>query len=79
VQSATTHNGGALRVYHLPPSTLLSNSQILDSQTNGVDRGWRDNSMPSFLSGNTFTGVALCKETFPRDMNGACPTTPPCP
>lgn len=79
LQNGATTNGGALRVYHLPPSTLLTNSVITDSQTNGVDRGWRDDAKPSFLASNTFTGVALCNETHPRDFNGACPTTPPCP
>ena len=78
-QAPTTNNGGALRVYHLPPSTLITNSQLSNSATHGIDRGWRDNSMPSLLAGNTFTGIALCNETFPRDMNGACPVTPPCP
>ena len=81
VQDGTTHNGGALRVYHAPPASLVTNSTFFESATNGIDRGWRDDLMPSFApSSNTFTGIALCNETFPRDMNGACPGPPlPCP
>ena len=80
LQTPTTHNGGALRVYHLPPTTLVTNTTFNASATNAIDRGWRDNSMPSLLSTNAFTNIALCNETFPRDMNGACPAPPlPCP
>jgi len=74
-----THNGAALRVYLVPPATLVSNSTFLESATNGIDRGWRDDSKPSFLSNNTFTNIALCNETFPRDSQGNCPEDPPCP
>jgi hypothetical protein len=64
-------------VYHAPPATIVTNTTFFQSATNGIDRGWRHNLMPSFVaSGNTFTGVALCNETFPRDMNGACPSDP---
>jgi hypothetical protein len=81
VQDGSTYNGGALRVYHPPPATLVTNTTFFESATNGIDRGWRDNLVPSFFpSTNTFTGIALCNETFPRDMNGTCPSAPaPCP
>lgn len=80
VLNGTTTNGGSVRVYHLPPSSLITNSEFVDSATNAIDRGWRDDGRPSFLAGNTFTRIAQCKETYPRDMNGACPMAPlPCP
>lgn len=73
-------NGAALRVYHLPPATLVTNTTFIQSATNAIDRGWRNDARPSLLSSNTFTAINLCNETFPRDMNGACPTPPaPCP
>lgn len=75
----TTANGGAVRVYHLPPTGLITNSEFLDSATNAIDRGWRDDQKPSFLAGNLFTRIAGCRETLPRDTNGACPMPPPCP
>jgi hypothetical protein len=82
VQQGVTTNGGAIRVYHAPPSTLVSNTEFVASETNAIDRGWRDNSQPSFIgagTGNTFTGIGQCKETMPRDANGACPVQLPCP
>ncbi|MDP1922834.1 MAG: hypothetical protein Q8L14_41710 [Myxococcales bacterium] len=80
VMNGTTTNGGAVRVYHVPPSSLVTNSEFVDSATNAIDRGWRDDNKPSFLAGNTFTRIAQCKETHPRDTNGACPMPPlPCP
>lgn len=81
LQQGQTHQGGALRVYHVPPANMITNTVFFESATNGLDRGWRDDLMPSFLGGNNqFMGVALCKETFPRDKNGACPMpTAPCP
>lgn len=79
LQAGTTSNGGALRVYHLPPTSLVTNTEFVSSATHAIDRGWRDDAKPSFLAGNTFTAIALCKESYPRDTSGACPTTPPCP
>lgn len=79
VMNGATTNGGAVRVYHLPPASLVTNSEFVDSATNAIDRGWRDDSKPSFLSGNTFTRIAQCRETLPRDTNGACPMSLPCP
>ena len=79
LQAGTTMNGGALRIYSLPQAGLVSNVEFADIATSAIDRGWRDDMKPSFLAGNTFTRVGQCKETHPRDTNGACPTTPPCP
>ncbi|MFT3712480.1 MAG: hypothetical protein QM817_32945 [Archangium sp.] len=75
-------NGGAIRVYHAPPSSLISNTEFVASETNAIDRGWRDDNQPSFIgvgAGNTFTGIGQCKETQPRNSNGACPMGPVCP
>lgn len=76
---STTASGGALRVYHVPPVTLVTNTEFADSATHAIDRGWRSDVMPSLLAGNTFTRINLCNESMPRDMNGACPMPPPCP
>ena len=70
---------GAIRIYGLPPSVFVTNTEIVASQRHGIDRGWRANERPSFLDSNTFTNVGGCKETFPRDANGGCPDPVPCP
>jgi hypothetical protein len=31
------------------------------------------------LPTNTFSGIARCTQSYPRDANGACPDTVPCP
>lgn len=52
-------------------------TRIVKSATNGIDRGWRGGAI-DFLADNTFD-VAGCKQTYPKDTNGACPDPVPCP
>ncbi len=63
----------------LPPDAFVTNSEIFASAGHGIDRGWRSDVKTTFLSTNTFTNIARCKETFPRDASGGCPASPPCP
>ena len=73
-------NDAAIRFYGPPPSQFVTNTIILGSPTNGIDRGYRSGTKLDFLATNTFTNVALCNQTFPKDDNGACPPDPvPCP
>ena len=72
-------NDGAIRIFGLPAGQFVTNTTILSSLGHGVDRGWRDNSKPDFLATNTFTSIAKCKQSYPKDTNGGCPTTVPCP
>jgi hypothetical protein len=73
-------NDAAIRVFGPPSSELVTNSTILASAGHGIDRGYRsDAKTPDFLATNTFTNVARCKQTYPRDASGACPAVPPCP
>lgn len=63
-----------------PPSTgFVKSTTVFKSAKHGIDRGWRANAMIDFLPTNTFTDVPGCNQTYPSDMNGACPATPPCP
>jgi len=72
-------NDAAVRIYGLPPSQFITNTHIVKSLTNGIDRGYRSLVDVDFLATNTFTDVALCNQTLNKDQNGACPTLVPCP
>jgi len=61
-----------------PASVFITNTEIMMSGFHGIDRGFRSDSKPSFLPTNNIV-VAACRETYPRDISGACPATIPCP
>jgi hypothetical protein len=64
------------------PRSSIGPVTIDSSAAHGVDRGFRsDTKTPDFLSTNTFTNIARCKETYPRDVSGTCPAPAmvPCP
>jgi hypothetical protein len=74
-------NDAAIRVFGVPASnaSFVTNSIVSDSAAHGIDRGFRDDTKIDFMATNTFTNVAKCKQTYPKDANGACPMSPPCP
>jgi hypothetical protein len=73
-------NDAAIRIFGVPAQgQFVTNTTIYFSAVNGIDRGWRNDFKPSFLPTNTFIGIGKCTETYPKDTNGACPLTPPCP
>lgn len=74
-------NDAAIRISGEPPSQFITQTTILASATNGIDRGYRSLVQLDFLPTNTFTDVALCNQTLPKDPNGACPAPAnvPCP
>jgi hypothetical protein len=59
-------------------TTLLTNSTITGSAGYGIDRAWSGDPV-DFLLGNSFSGIAKCKMSYPRDSLGNCPSTVPCP
>ncbi|MBA3461720.1 MAG: hypothetical protein H0T46_17280 [Deltaproteobacteria bacterium] len=76
----TIPNDAAIRmVGGEPGNVFIMNTEIRDSARFGIDRGYRSAAKASFLPTNTFTNVAACKESYPRDPSGACPVTIPCP
>lgn len=79
--NAENLNDAAIRMTGTPPAQFITNTTILDSLTNGIDRGYNSAVKLDFLPTNTFTNVALCKQTFPRDDNPGCPLPAdvPCP
>jgi hypothetical protein len=75
----TRPNDAAIRLLGGEPATVfITNTEISSSGFHGIDRGFRSATKPSFLPTNTIT-VGACRETHPRDINGACPGTIPCP
>jgi len=76
---AQTRSDGAIRIFGAPGSQFITNTTIQSSGWFGIDRGWRKNDTTDFLPTNTFVGLTQCKESYPKDMNGACPMTVPCP
>jgi len=74
-------NYAAIRIFGTPaPLTqYITDTTILSSARDGIDRGWRDDPQPDYLPTNTFTSVAGCKQTVPRTTAGVCPATPACP
>jgi hypothetical protein len=72
-------NDAAIRIFGPPSSAFVTNTTIANSAGHGVDRGWRDNVTTDFIPTNTFISIANCKESYPKDANGACPAVVPCP
>jgi hypothetical protein len=72
-------NDAAIRIFAPPPTQFITQTQILASLRDGIDRGWRADLQTDFLATNTFTAVKACKQTTPRTANGVCPASPLCP
>jgi hypothetical protein len=72
-------NYAALRIFGPPATQFITDTTILASPRDGIDRAWRADLQPDFLASNTFTAVSSCKETTPRTFSGVCPAVVPCP
>ena len=72
-------NDAAISIFGPPSTQFITQTEILASLRDGIDRGWRADLQPDFLATNTFTAVAACKQTTPRTFNGVCPANPLCP
>lgn len=77
--NAELRNDAAIRLGGPPTTQFITNTTIVASKTNGIDRRYRSTAALDFLPTNTFTDVALCNQTFPPDDEGACPAPVPCP
>jgi hypothetical protein len=65
-----------------PTASFIFNTTIAHSASHGIDRGFLSDTKPDFMPTNTFTEVALCKQTLPGPINAQsppCPDPPPCP
>ena len=75
-------NDAAIRITGWPTSQFITDTEIVGSLTNGIDRGWRDDrEKVDFLSTISFTGVTLCNQTYPPNAANVCPAKEavPCP
>ena len=66
----------ALALYGEPTGAFLTRSLIADSAGDAVDLAYSGSSV-SFLEGNTFAGIARCRQTLPRSTDGTCPNPVP--
>ena len=72
-------NDGALIIYGgQPASGFVANTAFEQSAGEGVVRGWTGDPV-DFLATNTFSGIALCNQTFPKPVGTVCPDAPACP
>jgi hypothetical protein len=71
-------NDAAIRIFGPAASQFITDTAIIASARDGIDRGWRSDVQPDFLPGNTFD-VAGWQQSTPRTSNGSCPASPPCP
>jgi hypothetical protein len=76
--SLSRDEDAAIAIFGQPASAFVKNSTISDSAGVGIDLGY-NGSFIDFAPTNTFTAVAKCKVSYPRDDKGACPSTVPCP
>ena len=74
----STSEDAALSVYGEPAQSFVKNSLIADSAGEGINLAYSGNPV-DFLATNTFTNIALCKVSVPRQANGSCPSTVTCP
>jgi hypothetical protein len=71
----------AIRIFGVPATQFVTNTTIANSAAFGIDRGYVSDVKTDFLPTNTFTGIALCNQSYPGGMTVACPApgAVPCP
>ncbi len=74
--SAISEHEGAIIFTAQPPSAFVKNTTFLNIAGHGITEGF-DGSFVDFRPSNTFTGVAGCEQTRPRDVSTTCPSPKP--
>jgi hypothetical protein len=72
-------NYAAIRIFGPPLSQFITDTDVISSARDGIDRGWRSDLQPDFLATNSFTALPGCKESMPATQTNACPASPACP
>ncbi len=71
-------NEAAIAIFGQPNSAFVTNTTILKSGANAIERAWTGTPV-DFLPTNTFTDNTYCRQTFPRPASpGTCPDPAPC-
>ncbi len=68
----------ALALYGAPASPFVTHSTFRDSAGDGIDHAYSA-AMVDLLPSNTFSALAGCKQTRPRNADGSCPDAGYCP
>ncbi|MFZ4577746.1 MAG: hypothetical protein ACOYOB_05040 [Myxococcota bacterium] len=61
-----------------PTAPFIQNATFFASAGDGIDLAY-SGAAADFLTSNTFTQVAGCKVSTPRNGDGTCPATVVCP
>ncbi len=61
------------------PTAFVTNTAIRDSDSNGIDRGYRADTNVDLAASNTFARIRYCTQTRYRDAANTCPDPVPCP
>ncbi|OJY23786.1 MAG: hypothetical protein BGO98_17740 [Myxococcales bacterium 68-20] len=76
---ASFSNYGAIIVYGgRPASAFVTHTSFEQSAGDGIVRGWTGE-VVDFLPTNSFAGMALCNQSYPKPVSTTCPNPPPCP
>lgn len=68
----------AVSFYGQPATQLVTNTLVSDSGRIGINLAY-DGSFVDFAPGNEFVNVPGCKVSWPRNPDGSCPASSPCP
>jgi hypothetical protein len=68
----------ALALYGAPTSPFVTHATFRDSAGDGIDHAY-SGTMVDLLPSNTFSALAGCKQTRPRNADGSCPDAGYCP
>ena len=76
--SFSSSEDAALSVYGDQGSAFVTNSTIADSAGVGINLAYQG-AYVDFTPTNTFINIAGCKQSTPRQIGGACPSSVSCP
>ena len=74
--SAITEHEGAIIFTAQPPSAFVKNTEFAFIANHAITEGY-DGAFVNFRDTNTFTSVAGCEQTRPRDTSTTCPLPKP--
>ena len=76
--SVSTDEKAGMSIYGQPAASMITNGVFADIDGAGVNLAYQGTPV-DFVTGSTFTNVTGCKVTTPKNANGTCPASSPCP